>query len=333
MLRKSIVALLFLKATALTAWDWADVFCSEDGCAEWVVSADALYWRVKEQGLKFGPSLFVEVEMIEQISMAEYEHTSKAIPREFHWGGRLGISRENRLSGWSLDGYWTHLVGSCSSQIASQNQAKWRFQFDTLDLHLGYLFYLNRCLQMKGIFGLEAGWIKQKISSEWLDKLLTQSDLLFRHVEKKNRSSYSGIGPKIGLLAEWQLCGNWNVYGSCTGAAWLGQFDLHHHKREPSLSSSQLESLQAASANPFLRRQHGHSENGSGSAFSHKHRQKTQYVIDAAIGIKWQDLFCNWYDISLGVAYEYYRIFDQNQLEHSGDLIMDGITLSGQVTF
>lgn len=333
MLRKSIVVLLFLKATALTAWEWTDVLCADDGCTQWVASAEALYWRVKEQGLEFGPSLFVEVEMIDEISIAEYEHTAKSIPREFHWGGRFGISRENRLSGWGFEAYWTHLVGNCSSQIASQNRAKWRLQFDTLDLHLGYVFYLNRCLQMKGIFGLEAAWIQQKISSEWLDRLLTQSNLFFREVEKHNRSSYSGIGPKIGLIADWQICGNWNLYGSCTGAAWLGQFDLHHHTREPTLSSSRLESLQAASANPFLRRQYGSLGSGSDSVSSHKHRQKTQYVVDAAIGIRWRDLLCDWYDLSLGVAYEYYRVFDQNQLEHSGDLIMDGLTLSGTLTF
>lgn len=297
--------------------------------SEWFTSVDLLYWRVREEGLRFESNAFKENSYSAYSSQAASKRPSKEMPHDFHTGFRFGIGGANRLAGWATEMYWTHLEGTSSAKIDSQNRSHWQFNFNTLDFQLNRIFYLNRLLEVKVFLGVEAGWIHQKRKIKLLDQLWTSETTFFKQSTRKDTSSYQGIGPRLGAAFDWYLCRGFSLYANGAAAVWFGKFNLHHR-----LNDEKREFYASFYSESDLKRDSifGNRYRDSSTLSSRKHRYNSQYLIDVSAGLQWHGLVYDELDLYVMLGYEYYRIFNQNKVGGSGDLIFDGVTLSASLS-
>lgn len=292
------------------------------------LSADLLYWRAFEDGLNdcFPIEDFDDVSSSGNI-ISKFK--GKAKDPRFKWeaGFRLGTGYEF-ASGWDIAAYWTYFHSHSHQHdrneypLENSYETHWKLNFEVVDLLLGYSFDVGSCFTWRPFGGLRGARIKQKLrtnfvnetkfysnssSPNFLDAISSSYSTNYYPSGSNNKEKFLGIGPLIGIEADWKLGCGFSLYANASLATLYGHFHVHLNE-----------------SNEF----------SNGADFYHVRRSlhACQAVIDAGLGIRWQTHVCNnlvWLQLGL----EHHRYFNQNRFGDYGDLCLDGANFSAGMAF
>jgi len=94
--------------------------------------------------------------------------------------------------------------------------AKLNFDYNSVNLDIGKFVNFGSDLQTRFFAGLESTWIKEKLISNFYG----QPKILF---SLNNTSSYSGVGPRLGLHNSYDVSHGLNLIGQFAGAIMMGR--------------------------------------------------------------------------------------------------------------
>jgi hypothetical protein len=122
-----------------------------------------------------------------------------------------------------------------------------------------------------------------------------------------SRQKFLGIGPLVGVEAEWNLKCGFSLYANAAVATLYGDFHIRSEESE---------------------------EFTDGVAFCQERRKLNacQTVVDAGLGVRWLTCLCGniaWLQLGL----EHHSYFNQNRFDRYGDLSLDGANFSAGIAF
>jgi len=134
---------------------------------------------------------------------------------EGDWGAKFYYTRFHVSATDSASGNLTPAFLGGKQAVPSDSILNTPFYFDegrvraaidynVLDLDLGPTFYLSDSLQARPVVGLRGAWIDQSFESVF-QGTWPGFDLSKTTVERM-KNDFWGIGPKVGLETEWNLC-------------------------------------------------------------------------------------------------------------------------------
>ncbi len=266
------------------------------------LSGSYLYWRASEEGIgSCGPLKTQEVNGTVIASLI-----SKADDPDFRWGGGYRVTAGYELSDtWGVAAYWTHYKNHDNKHHIQNARLNWKLDYDTIDLALGYNWTPNSCFNLKPFFGLRAAQIDQKILLNSNHGNLTR----FSSTERKNKQHFNGLGPLLGIKANWGISNGFSFYLSAACAVLYGK---HHVKLQNIKQFKEGYSL---------------------SCGKRRHNVNTA-VSDLGFGIQYEKCCFDKSRLIVALGVEHHQYFNYNRMGNSyGDLSLDGVTLSAGLVF
>lgn len=293
-------------------------------CGTWIVSADLLYWRACEDGL------ICECDAADEVNFIDNGRTVSVVTAgdvdfKEHWdlGYRISLGYKNPNQ-WGFAAFWTHYHQNAKGKNKGENHSHWKLNVDVLDLVVARDFTLGSCFNVTPFAGLRGAWLKQKVRGHFIASetgILSESssssssssrssseEITFSTLEEKNKQDFWGVGPEIGIEADWKFGCGFSIYGGASAALLYGRYEVD------------FESEEVLTTATFI-------DNGK------HHHCASQSVIDASLGLRWQKEFCNARILFLQLGWEHHRYFDFNQFGCSDDLSLDGLVFSGGIQF
>lgn len=262
----------------------------------WTVTGDFLYWRALQNGLSsgWGPD----------------------IKDRWNPSYRVGLEYDSS-DRWDAAVYWTS-YNSRSTRTKKKHEDEdhvhWKLDYETIDGQILYDFYTNSCSTYTPYFGVRGAWINEKLRAHFddedeCDNALTAISNLIT-TDQNHREKFWGVGPYIGIGADWNLGSGFSIYGNIDVGLLYGKFKI--------------------TVDDFLT----FDEEIDTSAFcNRRHVHACQAFIDAAIGIQWETCINDCVALILRLGAEHHRYFNHNQIGGYGDLCLDGGTLSVGLRF
>lgn len=300
------------------------------------VKAEGLYWRAAQEGLSF----FIQTNVSELSSFDNlFFNDNKGKTHKFHfdWNGgyRVGLGY-SFCGGWTLAADWTQFQGSgrgSGKQPGAKASARWKLDYDILDILLRSPYYCpSACFSWNLFGGVRGAWIDQTIDSKNQNETLSTSNfsgvlsssITTGSTKGKTTTELSGFGPELGINLDLNLGCGFSLYGNLGGALLFAHYKTKESFPTNSSTIATSSTGQITTNTSSITSDFKKSDNGC------------QTVIDLGLGISWQYQACcynrNWTFI-LGLGLEHHQWFDQIPLTASGDLCLDGATLSASVMF
>jgi hypothetical protein len=304
--------------------------CEPTSCGKGFVSADLLYWRAFEDGL----TDCFPLEAVDDVSsdgniISRFKGKGKD-PR-FDWdaGFRLGAGYEF-ASGWDIAAFWTHFHSHSNRHhrkddgIRNEHQNRWRLDFEVVDLLVGREFNLGSCFTLTPFGGLRGAKIEQKLRSNFANRedsyVNSSSEIFFSNFNPSScaagdftrsnghrKQKFLGIGPLIGIEADWNLGCGFSLYANASVAALYGYFHVRLNE-----------------SNEFF--------DGADYWNVKWNLSACEAVVDVGLGVRWHTYLCGslvWLQLGL----EHHRYFNQNRFGDYGDLCLDGANFSAGIAF
>lgn len=287
--------------------------CQPAPCGTVFVSADLLYWRAFESGL----DVCVPSEVVDIVT-SDGEVISRLVGKSrdprFHWdpGFRIGAGYTAACSDWDFAAFWTHFHSRASDSRNRGNHLHWNVNLDVVDLIAGYGYDFCSCFCLRPYFGLRGAKIDQKLHIHDFSNFSSSSSSSlsssgFRS-ERRNKEKFVGVGPLLGLEADWNVGCGLSVFANAS-VSWLyGKYHVRFSETD-----------EIVDAFNFCEQK--------------KQLEATQTVGDAALGIRWEKCFCCDKHVLLQLALEHHCYFDHNRMGNCGDLSFDGLTFSAAFEF
>lgn len=264
-------------------------------------SADLLYWRANESGLNLCIPTEASTVTTSDFRVISTNKTKLDEPN-YRWtpGFRLGLGYEIPDSCWDLAVFWTHF-NSSASKSHDDEELKWRLHYDVVDLVAIYQYNCH-CFAVKPFAGLRGARIDQTVHISADDS----EDLT--SVSIHNKEEFFGVGPIVGIEADWCLGCGFSLYAQAALSLLYGDYDMHF-----------------SDSNRFV----------DGASFSHLKQDvhAIQVVGDAGLGVRWERCFCNNLLLVLKLGVEEHLYFDHNRIGDCGDLSLGGAVFSAGLAF
>lgn len=193
-----------------------------------VASADFLWWKLYQGSTDY---------------LVKAKNDRTVLPVEghlkhfnFRWepGFKVGLGYVFDHDGWDADAEFTFFQTQAHSHAsASQphlfplvgnpalNYTKahgiWNVKFYDLNVVLGRNYFVSKYLALRPFFGLATAWIDQQRRFHFVE---SNGDLIYL----RNRNDFWGIGPRIGLDAQFAFCESFSFYGNVAGNLMWGEF-------------------------------------------------------------------------------------------------------------
>jgi hypothetical protein len=265
-------------------------FKPQDAAAGVFITAEALYWNVKQSGLEFA---------IKQNN----RNTTTLVGKEYStgnawdWGVRAGIGYNMMHDDWDVEAVYTHFNTSNRKSFAAQpNQtlydtidassttfttvgnasARWSLNFNQIDLDMGRALFLGKWLSVRPHAGLRTTWIHQqqkvKYSGGQLATLLESPESTYL------KCNFWGIGVKGGLGTNWGLGMGFSLY-SDVSLSLLAGYIKPTSKQKQGTSATVVNDLQDS-------------------------YRTTKTAIDLNLGVQWDKTFYERYHLGINVGWE-----------------------------
>ncbi len=301
------------------------------------VNGEALLWQATEENLTY----VYKTDLDGHVDL-------KTLDFEWDWGFRVSGGYNIPRDGWSLALMWTHLENHASnsqkahldengngigsmpylqaswgindfsppSGTITQSNAHWTVHLDQVDLEIGREYYAGKHLTLRPHCGLRADWIDQNYKTTY--HFFSDS-----HPQKFTMSNrFFGFGFFAGVDSNWLFGQGFSLFGTADVGILLGFFKVDEKVRQ---------------VNNLLFQTKGTLDNSFRCG---------RGILDLELGLKWSHLFSqdSW-GLTFKAGYEYHLYFDQNQLSNitsnapvqyiktNGNLIYQGVSLSGQIDF
>lgn len=333
-LHLAIIALLFIAVGQTyvnsSTFGECEDFCSSfpSCCGRGFISADLLYWRVHQGGFACGciPNEINNFVTSEGNVISKFRGDSKDPHFKWNSGFRIGTGYDFGSQSWDIAAYWTHFHTHIHDEHRP-NQFRWKLDYEVVDVLLGYKFCIESFI-FRPFIGIRAPQIDQKVKSKSLIRYhifanagsfssfsrsssenLTSSPISdFFLAKENNKEKFRGVGPLIGIEADWNLGCGFSLYACVSVSSLYGHFKVRFN-----------------GCNTFLK--------GTNTCDKKAHFHSCEFSTDAILGICWQQCFCDNMQVIFQLALEQHRYFDHNHLGSYGDLCLDGASFSGSVLF
>ncbi len=320
-LKLSVIALLLTAVSV--AYGSLDEEC-EDTCfscspcwGKTSISADFLYWKVHQGGFACGclPDEIDNVINEKGKVLSQFRGNRKDPHFKWNAGFRIGTAYEFINQRWDIAAYWTHFHTHIHDQH-QYNHFSWKLDYEVIDVLIGRKFCLESFI-IRPFIGIRAAQIEQKVQSISRvtyttfissDNLMLPALTDFLLTKENDKEKFRGIGPLIGIEADWNLGCGFSLYACASISSLYGHFNLSFK-----------------GSNTFL--------NGTKTSDKNAHLHSCQLSTDALLGMRWQHYFCNNRELIFQLTLEQHRYFDHNHLSDYGDLCLDGVSFSGSVSF
>lgn len=342
--------------------------CNNNSCCfAWdrlAVTAEGLYWRTTEDNTAFATENF----FVDQTNFCDESSSSDCCDIEtktidhfkkkelhFKWntGFRLTLDYLLPCDKWDTSFTWTtfnnHAHGNATGNgvsIAptcavitsgsvvgetflvdtnigsfSQINAHWHLEYDNYEWDIGRNLFFCPCFYLHPYIGLKWERFRQKFNFVYNRPSddNSSSTTLFGTSRQKFKTDFNGFGFQGGLDADWCIGCGVSLYSNVSGGIAYGKAKVHERINERSFAYEAIDSLNVTRRDSF-----------------HIARPN----VDFALGLRWNYLVCNCYEVCLQVAWEYHHYFDQNFFKFAqkndaarGDLTFQGLTFGGGVRF
>ncbi len=271
----------------------SDSICCEPACCtpcgDWIVTADFLYWRALQNGLECG--------------------CAPEIKDNWGPGYRIGLEYDTACNEWNIGTYWTHFHNDYKHKRHEDNFTHWNLKYDTIDVLVGYDISNNSCFNYAPYIGLRGARVNETLKAHF-DDCNCYSTLATSETDQNHKQKFYGIGPTIGINADYSLGCGFSLYGSVGAGMLYGNFKINVHDFETIPDPTD-----------------------DGACCVNKSIHACQAFIDLALGVEWEHCFCNNMELTTRLGVEHHRYFNQNRIGGYGDLIFDGVTLSFGLKF
>jgi hypothetical protein len=229
--------------------------------------------------------------------------TVKESDQEPHskWSPGFRIGADVEVDYFDLEAYWTHFNGRADFSEGLQH-GHWKIDYDTVDLTIGHTWAAAPCFFVRPFIGVRAAHIHQKLKSH-LETVFTSiigNNTVYTN--KNDKEKFWGVGPEIGLDADWYLGCGFSLYGSIDIVSYYGEVKGRNYDVDTFTSTVSV-------------------SNGR-----RKHCFNT-FGTDAVIGIRWDKSVCLCgceADFFAKLGAEQHRIYDFSDLGSDGALSLDG---------
>lgn len=310
-----------------------EVCCTPKSSCKGFISAEVLYWRAFQDGLDCGCGDADIVDVVNADGTIRSTLVSHGKSPNFEWGPGYRIGAGYELGCWDVGVFYTsfhsrhHKRNHHNNNVNLTNLGhpfRWKLNYQVVDLLIGREFNSECCFYFRPFAGLRGVQIHQKLrthsisaqegingSSESFSSSFDNNAIVpftsFTTIQSHSKQRYRGIGPILGLDAEWNVGCGFSIYGSAAISILYGRFKNH-----------------AFATQVF--------ENGSNICIDKHRNNSTQSVLDAALGIRWTQCLCNM-EIIYQVGWEHHRYFNHNHIGGYGDLSFDGANFGAAVAF
>src|SRR3972149_2401573 len=307
------------------------------------VTADFLYWKADEDGLEYAYKS-------DSIPGAIPVKNGKLKDVGFEWepGFRLGMGYPFNYDGWDTYLNWTHIHPEASSHASNPDvnlnslspiwlpsslysannaehaSAHWDMGYDTLDLELGRNYFASKALSYRPFVGIRGAWLLQDYSNKVRGGNFLEEPSTAFHAH----NDYRGWGLRAGFKMLYHFCKSWALYGDISGSLLWGDFHVNSKWHGNNPSTDVVETL--------FREKEGF------------HRVRTN--VEVGLGLMWETFFHkDKMHVAFTAGYELTQWFMQNKLRQfigwggtisdsfnvpqSGDLGLQGLTVSGRLDF
>lgn len=285
------------------------ISCQPACCGRGFISADLLYWRAFENGLDACVPRQVS-DMVTSDGCVISAFSGKSREPHFQWnpGFRIGAGYEFACSNRDIEAFWTHFYSNAHGSRRNCNEHRWNINLDVIDVVAGYECDLVSCFALMPFVGLRGARIHQKLHIGDFSGSCCCIDDDMTIIRKRNTENFLGLGPLIGLEADWNIGCDFSLYAGAS-VSWLyGRFHVRLLESEMSVDSVDCCDVR-------------------------KRLDASLASADAEVGISWQKCFCNNMRLILGVGLEHHRYFDFNRMCGYGDLSFDGVNFSAGIEF
>lgn len=297
---------------AMTAQVNGDVCCAPSSCCggELYVTADLLYWRPLLCGLQ---SAFGDTTIATTVVGGNIVTTITESDQEphFKWNPGFRIGAGYLVDCYDIEANWTHFNGKATFKDGGQH-GRWNIKYDTIDLTIGRDFDIGCSITLQPYFGVRIAQIRQTLNSH-LETQFTSSLIGNNTVftDKHDKESFWGLGPILGLEADWLIgCGiSAYVYGDIV--TYYGEAKGKYYNTDTFTSTVSV-------------------------CNAHVDHCFYKLATDLGLGVRWDKHFCfNCYDFDVLVklGLEQHRIYDFSDLGADGNLSLDGGILEVGVGF
>lgn len=270
-------------------------------CSELNIKGGLLFWRSELCGLEaaFGDTtVATTVDPLTGVITTEIIETDQH--PDFKWSPGFRIGADYAFTCFVLEADWTHYKGHAKFSDGGQH-GRWKIDYDTLDLIFGRRCCVAPCFYFKPFIGLRGALIHQTLTSH-LETLFTTSVVNNTVITDKNdKERFWGIGPELGVEANWYLGCDFSVYGNFDFVTYYGgvkskNYDVDIFPTTVSISNGK----------------HNHCFSTIGT--------------DMAIGLRWDKRWCVASEVllMLKLGLEQHRIYDFSELGSDGTLSFDG---------
>ena len=280
---------------------------------ELLLKGEFLYWKGTLSNIKesFG-NTEIEIKNSENTKITKLEESFKMPDAKWRAGFRVGA--DFIFDNFDLEADWTHFHGFADYKHHSQHGA-WNLHFDQVDLALGHYFYPFSSCYLKPFIGLRIANINQTLKSH-LETIKTEPTQETTITTKMHdREKFLGIGPEVGLEANYYLGKNFSLYGMVDAATYYGHVNNKYHDVSSYTNTVNDNNL----------------------------KQKDWFnsiCTDATLGVRWDKYTtcCKHYDmhflLKLGVEqHRIYNFCNVSSQETDGTLSLDGAVLEAGIGF
>jgi len=288
------------------------------------ISADFLYWTVRQDGMFYAVS-------------GVGTNPSKGTVHDLDWkmkpGFKIGLGLDLPHDNWDLFAEYTWIKSEASDSTVQnagtstltsywavngavaflQNaRANWDINFQNLNLELGRNTALSPYLNLRPHFGLQGTRINQDYDATYLTTTnLTQ--------KIKQDQDFWGVGLRAGFDTSWHITQNFSLLGDLIVSILWGEFDLE--RKETQITAADVSTVvlhTAVSPKTF------------------------EPVIELFAGARWETPFGDndRFNFLLQAGWEQQIWILQNEYikrmpetDHSGDLILQGLTVKAKFDF
>lgn len=291
---------------------------------DWGVFANVefLYWYATESHLSYGLESVIQLQDQFGGILVQAPQKYKFIDSKWDPGFRVGLGWNSECDGWDLYLNYSWLRNSVRNKAStpitgmspgendrlltnpwvngsfinsfSSIAAKWRFQWNSIDLEIGRKYWLSSCFNLRPYGGLRGAWWKTNFQTTSIYEF---NDTVFEiDYSDKFQNKTWGVGFLGGLQPTWYFCCNFALYSNFDFALIWGEQE--ESKKERYVSTGAV----VQSTNTDF-------TNSSSGRFS----QMTP-IFDLGIGLRWEDTWCcDRYRTTLDLGWEHHIYLDQNE--------------------
>lgn len=221
-----------------------------------------------------------------------------------------------------LWGIWLHPNSTIDDNDVNIASASYDLDYDVFDFTAGKRFGIGKNLGLRLDAGLRYASINQGMDIYYEDTM--GAGVLPKTADITYRNTFSGLGPKVGVGADWQAGNGFTLFGSMSGSLLIGDFDLSLKQIDTNAGSNTKITRVDIDASedrvvPVV-------EMLAGVEYSHKLNNGA--LVGAQFGYEWQ----NWFNMA---TVRQYTDDVDNQLSNTDttDLGFDGFFLKGYIKY